>query len=194
VEARKNWEAARAAAKAEDDAEVKKDWELLIAATAEREELEKKLYNEAHDLEDKMRSQIGDLEQKRSSFENDLRNLAKTERRLKAQLSEMTPFVETPEAIAKMDKGWNAAQLPFDARTKLKITFEFIDTPLEDALTFVSYCIHIPVTLDAAPKVAEGLVNLRVEEMEGMTALEHICKLMNVKLHVDKTAEKITVK
>jgi len=61
-----------------------------------------------------------------------------------------------------------------------KVTFEFVDTPLSDALNFIQQLCNVSIVLD--PKAVangkdQGQVNLRVADMEAGVALQWILKL-----------------
>jgi len=70
-----------------------------------------------------------------------------------------------------------------EARTKLqrKVTFEFVDTPLEEAVAFLRSLAGVKMTL--APEVAQDAktsINLRVTDMSMDLALEWILKLADL--------------
>jgi len=70
-----------------------------------------------------------------------------------------------------------------EVRKKLerKVTFEFVDTPLDEALTFLSQLVGVKMTLD--PKVAASAktkINLRVTDMTVDLALQWVLKLADL--------------
>ncbi len=73
-----------------------------------------------------------------------------------------------------VDDGWKS-----DIKKKLqrKVSFEFIDTPLEEAIGFLRSLAQVTMVLD--PKVVQGApaINLRVSDMSLDLALEWILKM-----------------
>jgi len=84
------------------------------------------------------------------------------------------------EAIGKQvkEEAWKA-----DIRKKLqrKVTFEFVDTPLDEAISFLRSLANVTMIVD--PKVLAGgapTINLRVTDMSLDLALEWILKLADL--------------
>ena len=86
-----------------------------------------------------------------------------------------------------------------EVRKKMKrlVSFEFVDTPLEDALKFLDSLTRVNIILD--PKaVADGAnktpINLRVQDMELELALKWILKLAELEFDLKNQAVYITKK
>ncbi len=78
-----------------------------------------------------------------------------------------------------------------------RVSFEFVDTPLEEALTFLNSLSKVNIILD--PKVsAEGAgkipINLKVSEMDMRTALKWILRLAQLEFDLRNQAVFITKK
>jgi type II secretory pathway component GspD/PulD (secretin) len=98
---------------------------------------------------------------------------AEVRRRVQAALSpfQARSFATDPPEVAKA----------LDAFGK-KVTFEFVQTPLADAVVFMDKLLDAKITVDKA--VAESSVSLRVKDMTAANALRWIARLGNVRLAV----------
>jgi hypothetical protein len=67
-----------------------------------------------------------------------------------------------------------------------KVTFEFVDTPLDEALGFLKGLADVKFTLTpAAAKAAKAGINLRVTDMELSLAMEWILRLTNLTSRIE---------
>lgn len=100
-------------------------------------------------------------------------------------------FLYTPEK----PKTWSPELVSFEKRQKLKVTFEFVDTPVDKALAQLSALIAIPVELDPKCGTASDLppLSLRVTEMDATLGLEWVRKLADLEIRVDAKARKIVL-
>lgn len=86
-----------------------------------------------------------------------------------------------------------------DIRKKMKrlVSFEFVDTPLKDALAFLDSLTRVNIIMDAKA-VADGAdktpINLRVQDMELELALKWILKLAELEYDLKNQAVFITKK
>ncbi len=71
-----------------------------------------------------------------------------------------------------------------------KVTFEFVDTPLEDAANFIKQLTKLPVTCDK--DVMKRPLTLRVSDMEVSVALKWIARLGRARLVPDGEGIKFT--
>ncbi|MCY3021564.1 MAG: hypothetical protein NTW87_21325 [Planctomycetota bacterium] len=92
-------------------------------------------------------------------------------------------------------KDWGPSLLPFARRLKCRVSFEFVDVPLDKAAGCVGEWAGLNVTVDEAA-IAGGApaINLRVSDMSADLALEWICKLADLEYSVDQEAQKIVVR
>ncbi|MCY3021318.1 MAG: tetratricopeptide repeat protein, partial [Planctomycetota bacterium] len=93
-----------------------------------------------------------------------------------------------PAAEAKAEEPWKQ-----EVRKKLekRVSFEFADTPLEDALKFLNSTTNTAIVLD--PKVtAEGInrtpIRLRVQDMEADLALKWLLRLADLRYELRNQA------
>ena len=82
-----------------------------------------------------------------------------------------------------------------EIRKKLsrRVSFEFVDTPVEEAITFIQTLSKVNIVLD--PKVADkGLptITLRVTDMDLKTALDWICRLSDLTIKLRNRVVYIT--
>lgn len=84
--------------------------------------------------------------------------------------------------IEELDPQAENGKMPAAVRRKLqrKVSFEFVDTPLEEAGAFVSSLTQVGVVVDRELKQVP--ISLRVADMSLDLALEWICKLADAKL------------
>lgn len=84
--------------------------------------------------------------------------------------------------IEELDPQAVNGKIPAAVRRKLqrKVSFEFVDTPLEDAGAFLSSLTQVGVVVDR--EVKDVPINLRVTDMSLDLALEWVCKLADAKL------------
>ncbi|GMV79314.1 MAG: hypothetical protein AMXMBFR7_04980 [Planctomycetota bacterium] len=84
--------------------------------------------------------------------------------------------------IEELDPQAVNGRIPAAVRRKLqrKVSFEFVDTPLEDAGAFVGNLIQVGVVVDR--EIKDSPICLRVTDMSLDLALEWICKLAEAKL------------
>ncbi|HYF49479.1 MAG TPA: hypothetical protein VEJ63_08740, partial [Planctomycetota bacterium] len=98
------------------------------------------------------------------------------------------------ESVRKAEEPWKQ-----EIRKKLSrhVTFEFVDTPLEEAINFLNQLTHVNIILD--PKVAsEGAnktpITLRVQDMEMELALKWILRLAELEYDLRGQAVFVTKK
>ncbi|MBI3830650.1 MAG: hypothetical protein HY291_14105 [Planctomycetes bacterium] len=102
-----------------------------------------------------------------------------------------------PEFLYSPEKpnAWRPELVSFEKRLKLKVSVEFVDTPVDKALAQVSACIGLPVELDPKCGNASDLppISLRVTNMEATLALEWVGKLAELEVRVDEKTKKIVL-
>lgn len=103
--------------------------------------------------------------------------------------------VITDAIYLKMPAGkeWDPKTLPFRDRCKLKVSFNFVDQPLDKALKQLGHWCGLRIDLLEAPKPREIIVNLKVRDMDVDLALEWICRLAEVSYQIDAKNERILV-
>ena len=75
-------------------------------------------------------------------------------------------------------KDWDPQFVPVLARRRLRISFEFVDTPLSEALLWMGKVTGLTCELQKSAKDAGGLkITLRVTDMDLQTALKWVCRL-----------------
>ncbi|HYG76902.1 MAG TPA: hypothetical protein VEK08_17995 [Planctomycetota bacterium] len=90
---------------------------------------------------------------------------------------------------------WSPASLQFASRLSLHVSFEFIDMPLKEALTFISDVTAIRFEYDPELKDKDlAPVTLRVTGMEVKLAMQWICRLAEVDQRIDYDNERIVIK
>jgi len=88
-------------------------------------------------------------------------------------------------------KEWDPALLPFGRRVKCRVSFEFVDVPLDDAVKALEAWSGVQMSIDNA--VLAPTINLRVQDMSVDLALEWISKLADLDCRVDAEAQKILI-
>ncbi|NQT88609.1 hypothetical protein HQ560_17720 [bacterium] len=106
-----------------------------------------------------------------------------------------TALVDMPHALRNevMNRSAQAvfgdktqADAPWEANIRgtlqRKVSFDFVETPLQDVLSFLSHLTDTTIVLDAEPLAdLRPIVTLRVNEMRFEAALSWICKLNGLK-------------
>lgn len=88
-----------------------------------------------------------------------------------------------------------AGKEPVDnVRQKLadtKLTFEFVDTPLSEALAFLQARTRVPIKLEAGRQEAQTAVSLKVTDMKAELAIEWLAKLAGMEFEVQAAGVRI---
>lgn len=112
---------------------------------------------------------------------------------LQSRLLQLRQFIASNEPILPADiPTWTPAKLPFGQRLNCKVTFEFVDLSLVDALAWMSDVCGAKFEL-SAKVLEEGVpsVNLRVTDMQASLAVEWIGKLADLEFTVDHEKQKV---
>ena len=112
---------------------------------------------------------------------------------LQSRLLQLRQLVNSGEPILPADiPTWTPAKLPFEQRLACKVTFEFVDMPLTDALAWMGDVCG--AKFEASEKVvAAGApsINLRVTDMNASLATEWIARLCDLDLTIDRDKQRV---
>ena len=112
---------------------------------------------------------------------------------LQSRLLQLRQLVNSGEPILPADiPAWTPAKLPFEQRLACKVTFEFVDMPLTDALAWLGDVCG--AKFEASEKVvAAGApsINLRVTDMNVSLATEWIARLCDLDLTIDRDKQRV---
>jgi hypothetical protein len=81
-----------------------------------------------------------------------------------------------------------------DRQLSKKISLEFVDTPLEDAMAFMSQLTGLNIILNPKVRDAKPMVTLRVNDMEAATVIRWLTRLSDTHAEVKDEALYITDK
>ena len=115
--------------------------------------------------------------------------------RLETRLIQLTKLAETGDILKPgTAASWTPAEWPFARRLAGSVSFEFTDTPLPDALKFLSETSKIPIKLDAGAAKAgkeKAMISLRVQDMNAELAIKWISRLAELEPYVDHENSRI---
>ncbi|MCY3020316.1 MAG: hypothetical protein NTW87_14960 [Planctomycetota bacterium] len=110
-----------------------------------------------------------------------------------------TPTVKAPAPAWPVPVPAKAEDEPWKAeiakKLERKVTFEFVDTPLEEALSFLRTLVAVNLILDPRAVVEHRNtmpVTLRVQDMGVGLALQWVCKLADLKYELRENAIFVT--
>ena len=63
----------------------------------------------------------------------------------RSHLAQIKQFADRPEFVSTMRESWDPGKIPFKDRIKAKVTFEFVDMPLTDALEILTDATGVPI-------------------------------------------------
>lgn len=181
-----------------EDAKLKKraeEWQDAHAKTSEKIEALEKQVAGSEEKDDAVRR----LTELKKAFEEREIAWRVEQSRLQSRVDQIKQAMEDrePEFLytAERPKAWSPDLVSFEKRVKLKVSFEFVDTPLDKALSQVAALIGVPVALD--PKCAKDSdlppISLRVSDMEASLALEWVGKLADLQIRQDEKKRKFVL-
>ncbi|MCY3020317.1 MAG: hypothetical protein NTW87_14965 [Planctomycetota bacterium] len=103
---------------------------------------------------------------------------------------------KAPATGEKPKEGEEAWKAEIAKKLEGKVSFEFVDTPLEEALSFLNSVTKVKIVIDpraAADGANKTPINLKVKDMSVKLALEWICKLGNLKYELQNQAVFVTL-
>jgi hypothetical protein len=113
--------------------------------------------------------------------------------KLDTRLAQLKQFMALQMPILPSEiPTWEPKKLPFAERLNSKVSFEFVDTPLADALAWLSEVSGAKFELDE--KVAAAgvpSINLRVTDMQITLATEWIARLADLDVSIDYENKKV---
>jgi len=112
---------------------------------------------------------------------------------LQSRLLQLRQLVNSGEPILPADiPTWTPAKLPFEQRLACKVTFEFVDMPLNDALSWVSESCGAKFEVDEKVLAAGApSINLRVTDMQVSLAAEWIARLCDLDFTIDREKQRV---
>ncbi|MCZ7646451.1 MAG: hypothetical protein M5U26_14395 [Planctomycetota bacterium] len=134
-----------------------------------------------------------ELENARLAFRLEKNKLDSNLDQLRQALEEIDALsMENRKRLLK-GEAFSRSWLPFKERCKSRVSFEFVDMPLADAVAFLASTagVKIETPPDFAAKTGQVVLALRVSDMDLLTSLGWVCRLANKDFRVDEEQEKI---